>query len=513
MRNYRGFMFAFFCVLLFLVQTFGAPDHNEDKLDEYFYLNEDASLIHETLASQGVPPFLEPSYPKIRIVEFYAHWCPHCQHFKLKYIKFANELQNVIKELKLDLEVETAAVSCVPHKNTCASWKLKGYPTIKLFLASNSSITELTQFDLEGPRHFLKILGNRTGHRYDTGYRHQSDLQSRSTYFMDRTNHEIFSDAHLSLQFLLDENLYMSEAPLAEGRQKNVLENFLQILQETVPSSCSMQPLLKDLLAKFDKVSSGQDGLANVVQPHRLNTTWSPSCKKHGTGFTCGLWSLFHILSVGFVKWNQLNPWNPDLRLSSGQIGDALRDFIEFYLRCEVCVDHFLYEYDSCDYDRCNRFSFDKDTDSIQDWMEFPLWLFEMHNGVNARLRIERLEENQDANDLTTEFEVIWPPRDQCESCWISEGRWEELGMYVWLSEQYWLDSDKVKDNEKKNAHPEPKPRAEKSFNNQIAKPKILRNLAKKDGTPRERVNPSILLFRFDWHRNITEIGKETMQT
>eukprot|EP00546_Thalassionema_frauenfeldii_P010132 CAMPEP_0178929652 /NCGR_PEP_ID=MMETSP0786-20121207/20741_1 /TAXON_ID=186022 /ORGANISM="Thalassionema frauenfeldii, Strain CCMP 1798" /LENGTH=379 /DNA_ID=CAMNT_0020605977 /DNA_START=470 /DNA_END=1610 /DNA_ORIENTATION=+ len=342
------------------------------------------------------------------------------------------------------------AVSCVPHKKTCTSFKLKGYPTIKLLLPYNSSTSELTQLDLQSPTQFLKVLSNRTSVHYVTSHRYQSKEVPQSNYFMHRTKKEIFADSHLSLQFLLEDNIYTSNEPLSEGRQKKVLESFLQILQQTLPSSSSMQPLLKDLTTHFDQVASGQDGLANLIQPHRLNNiTWSPSCKTHGNGFTCGLWTLFHISSVGFVKSNQHNVWNPDMRLTSGQIGDSLRDFIELYFRCEVCVDHFLYEYDSCDHDRCNRFSYDKDT-GLKDWMEYPLWLFEMHNGVNARLRKERLEERQEANDVTSEDEVIWPSRGECKTCWLSEGRWEEGEMYAWLSEHYWLENDKAMNKEEK---------------------------------------------------------------
>jgi thiol:disulfide interchange protein len=55
-------------------------------LDEYFYVhdlntNNVQHHVQEYLASSGPKPdFLyDLNYPNGRIVEFYAHWCPHCQ--------------------------------------------------------------------------------------------------------------------------------------------------------------------------------------------------------------------------------------------------------------------------------------------------------------------------------------------------------------------------------------------------------------------------------------------------
>jgi hypothetical protein len=54
-------------------------------VDEYFYVQDLNTNIHhhvqEYLATSGTQPnFLyDPNYPTGRIVEFYAHWCPHCQ--------------------------------------------------------------------------------------------------------------------------------------------------------------------------------------------------------------------------------------------------------------------------------------------------------------------------------------------------------------------------------------------------------------------------------------------------
>jgi thiol:disulfide interchange protein len=73
--------------LLWSVLLFSSLCHG-GMLDEYFYvqdLNTNSNNVHhhvqEYLATSGTKPnFLyDSNYPNGRIVEFYAHWCPHCQ--------------------------------------------------------------------------------------------------------------------------------------------------------------------------------------------------------------------------------------------------------------------------------------------------------------------------------------------------------------------------------------------------------------------------------------------------
>ena len=56
------------------------------------------------------PDFLyNPSYPYPRLVEFYAPWCPHCQHFKDTYIQFAKTMDFVAGSLSPPVSFESHA--------------------------------------------------------------------------------------------------------------------------------------------------------------------------------------------------------------------------------------------------------------------------------------------------------------------------------------------------------------------------------------------------------------------
>ena len=61
------------------------------------------------------------------LVEFYAPWCGHCQ-------KLAPEWRDAAKRLKGEKGVKLGAMDCTgDDKETCDTYKVKGFPTIKVF--------------------------------------------------------------------------------------------------------------------------------------------------------------------------------------------------------------------------------------------------------------------------------------------------------------------------------------------------------------------------------------------
>eukprot|EP00546_Thalassionema_frauenfeldii_P022011 CAMPEP_0178897936 /NCGR_PEP_ID=MMETSP0786-20121207/2041_1 /TAXON_ID=186022 /ORGANISM="Thalassionema frauenfeldii, Strain CCMP 1798" /LENGTH=324 /DNA_ID=CAMNT_0020568577 /DNA_START=509 /DNA_END=1484 /DNA_ORIENTATION=+ len=307
--------------------------------------------------------------------------------------------------------------------------------------------TILKAQDLENPRNILKKIGiqvNEDSPEMDNSNPPSTStselivrwalsqvevfVQRRPPHFIDRSKQEIFQDAHLSLEFLIEHGVLTSFHSLSQSKKGSLIttfKNFLEILGKTVPQACSMHALIRDMLQQFDKIATGTDAeLSDIMKPHKLESDWSPACTQHESGFTCGLWTLFHISSVGLVKWNQLHAQNFDLILSCKKASDTLRDVIEFFFQCEVCSDHFLFEYDSCAYDRCGRFQFETVRGSRTDeWKEYPLWLYETHNGVNARLRTERIKAKE--TEHTTASEVFGHRKTDVDNV----GNQKEYGM------------------------------------------------------------------------------------
>lgn len=485
-------------------------------LDDYFYVqdlntnNNDVvrHYVQEHLATSGTTPgFLyDPHYPNGRVVEFYASWCPHCQHFKPKYMEFSIKLHQMAAKMNNNVKVETFAVSCVPNKPICKDQHIKGYPTTKFYPPYSLNGTDVSPFSLhpqdimrkammgeaaspsgvvvppqqedsdnsQQPKKSAAAAGanhkaattttgdndkNNNKSRVRGGHHHHprgdvvdqslvameevaaTGQKKKSLHFLRRSREEAFRDAHLSFGFAMKTAIYTSDGPLPEEKQ-NVLKAFLRILQKTLPVTMTVQPLLNDLVKNFDTLTEGDDQLSAILERHPAPfEKWSESSTLHGTGYTAGLWTLFHIMSVGLVEWNQMAMDDSQLLVPS-EVADHLRSYIEHFFLCDVCRLNFMNEYDACSYDRCNRL-ISKRKGTLEQYIQFPLWLLETHNAVNTRLRKERIELHDEPEKLTTEYDVMWPPVDWCPSCWkAGGGHWDELAMFKFLHASYWPELD-----------------------------------------------------------------------
>lgn len=114
----------------------------------------------------------------------------------------------------------------------------------------------------------------------------------------------------------------------------------------------------------------------------------------------CGLWSLFHIISIGVAEQHHAVIGDTDM-VSTAYVAETIRDYINNFLGCAVCRKNFneLYK-KSCGEEEdgvCDRFNRNKHTGKRVDprrkpnydyWQDFALWLWEIHNSINCKLRV-----------------------------------------------------------------------------------------------------------------------------
>ena len=363
-------------------------------------------------------------------------------------------MEKVTAALTKPLTIETRAVSCVPNKDLCHDMDVHGYPTVLFFRAGSVNGTKVAHWDMH-PNNVLRLIGgvsdegledvdmrnelpddnkNSLFSKSNMRQKEASGSNQKVPHFMDRSKRDIYKDAHLSLDFALRSGVYTSPGEL-DQKKKSALRQFLTLLQKCSPPGSTMQPLVADLLDNFSEVSKGDAELNAILDRHaKPADEWSAACLQHGTGYTCGLWQLFHIVTIGLVEWNKI-AYDKDMQLHTMVEAEHIRGFIANFFLCDECRGHFVSEFDNCMYDRCNRLVDHADA-TVAHWIQFPLWLFEQHNGVNIRLRKERIDrgETEDA----TESEVMWPPLHKCPSCWLSEGRWDEEKVYGYMRLEYW---------------------------------------------------------------------------
>lgn len=409
------------------------------------------------------PPFLYRQNQGYRIVEFYGHWCATCKSFKPHFIHFAQRVQELAAQ-----QNETVAIysiSCHPNRKLCRKQTAQGYPIIRL-LKPGATIGEDLKHTEVNPVKALEKMGmhmdmTEVEDNWDVSDADESDIYTKWQRMLDkafgmqaqaavpyhrRTREELRDDIHLSFDFAMRDGVFSSNDPLTE-KASGALKEWLKLLHKTLPAAWeAMHKLLDQLLRDFNYISKHEaylNGILDQFPPE--NTVWSPACS-HGdpdAGYTCGLWELFHAMTVGVVDYNLLN--TESRRIATENAAHTLRDYIEHFFGCVDCRNNFLSMFDSCGHDRCNRLQKDANglaKDKKKGWAQLPLWLFEVHNAVNVRLMKEKAERDKREPTVQDEIDVLWPPKRDCLLCWASSGEdgpvtWNQTNVQQWISLEY----------------------------------------------------------------------------
>lgn len=394
------------------------------------------------------PTFLG-EYADHRIVEFYAPWCGHCIHFKPKYIQIAREVNNVEA-------LEFYAVSCQVHKAICRNQEIKGYPTVKWFPA-NSSVGEVISGNtISSDTIVTKYLHIDLSHSKARGItsaislrgslpqantqitRHKNELNAQK----DREKFHVFQDASMSFYYAMRNEIFLTEDGLNQD-QSDALRTWLEVLSKVLP--VPMKHVKHDassLLASFDEIVISESMLEQHIINGNRTDKWTDYCNKgkEGAGYTCGLWNLFHIVTISTFEFNNIA--SHDDTISPSFVARAIRDYIEHFFACIECRDNFLKMFDNCRFGVCQHLRGPEITDKDfidAEWL--PLWLWQAHNDVNMRLEHENKKDQKVYMSLTTigHESSLWPSLNDCLSCW-QDGftKWNSKEVLAVLRKTYW---------------------------------------------------------------------------
>lgn len=260
-----------------------------------------------------------------------------------------------------------------------------------------------------------------------------------------RTRDELKSDIHLSLDFALRDGVFTSDNPISD-KAADALKAWLKLIQKTLPDAWEVHSLIEELLRDFNYIIKHEGYLTRVLDQHPPESvSWSEACS-HGIpdeGYTCGLWEMFHAMTVGVVNFNMMAP--EQRRISTEDAAITLRNYVENFLGCIGCRNNFIASFDSCAFDRCTRL--EKDVVGIAQnkqkaWAELPLWLFEVHNDVNVRLVKEKAEREGRTASKKEEMAALWPMKEECLPCYNNDAKqknvtWDYKNLYNWLQLEY----------------------------------------------------------------------------
>ena len=164
--------------------------------------------------------------------------------------------------------------------------------------------------------------------------------------------------------------------------------------------------------------------------------------------------NLFHILTIGSSKYqHELYGFKRGYFVSPHHVAVTIRNFVAYFLSCDVCREHYLAMWDGCGFDHCNRLKSQismsaPDGTSSSESMELALWLWEVHNSVNERLMKEAAQRQH--REVTYE-EILaskFPTKKLCRDCWLDENmtQWDNVRVFHFLDEWFWPTNEPVDD-------------------------------------------------------------------
>mmetsp|Transcript_22410 Transcript_22410/g.34182 ORF Transcript_22410/g.34182 Transcript_22410/m.34182 type:complete len:177 (+) Transcript_22410:823-1353(+) len=95
--------------------------------------------------------------------------------------------------------------------------------------------------------------------------------------------------------------------------------------------------------------------------------------------------------------------------------------------------------YDKGRFNREERLTTDASGETIEDWKQLSLWLWEVHNDVNVRLLQEDFNVKKfKPPSIVQEQNARWPHSTECPKCWLDGGGWDENQVFLFLTFHYW---------------------------------------------------------------------------
>jgi thiol oxidase len=445
---------ALLCVTLFaVVLPFGSGRPQKDSSEEPtigLIQLDDANFLG-TLA--------ELNYDRV-LLEFYSHWCPACKRFQPDYKKLATHIHELTEKEDAawegnvsgsrPLRLAVARLDCPENTRLCDDFEITRYPTMLLDSPVHFSSKTLGEKVEVNPKsrsfnsvleELEKLLGRsfksavlpeggvsssesvgEAGNDDITSEKKKVKINSESKLGVREPVREVEADI---LGATIESFEYLKSQALLKGlKARSALIGWMQLLEK----SHFIEECRLGAKAAINSLENAWPESANEIQNldsfrslqicgNKQHGEWS-NCKgsnPESRGYTCGLWMLFHSLSVRM-------PESSSVPTEAGQQWlDALRGYIQYFFQCKECADHFLEMINS------------QESKLVKSKNDGILWLWRTHNKVNKRLA----EEQDDAGAGDPLFpHAQWPSKDLCPKC-HGKDSWNEEEIIKFLMQHY----------------------------------------------------------------------------
>jgi hypothetical protein len=206
---------------------------------------------------------------------------------------------------------------------------------------------------------------------------------------------------------------------LIEGRKLDALKLFVDVLNQLFPADRREVKVFLEKLEEWigakTEIESSEflaklDQLESELHPWDINMTDWDECRGTITGrrgYTCGLWRLFHTLTITGVQKN-----------SNVKVLSAVYAYVNEFFGCRECKEHFT-----------GMITRDKIL-SVDSIMTQALWLWKTHNEVNLRLKGAPSEDPGFPKQR-------YPNKEQCSECYDGPVNFDEGKVMEYLLKIY----------------------------------------------------------------------------
>lgn len=379
--------------------------------------------------SLNIPSFiLETTWP--RVLYFYYPNLSRFEFFHSNYVQVARRMRH-----ESDILVKFYAISCVAHEAMCSNSDLLnkiGEPVLKAYesgsiLGTEISIEEGTDKYSRSSTNMViqKLskalsLGNlientpeelisltQSKHLEDKGTMMKGESAIQETY------NDAFKAFILTMQFNIygDLEKVSDDGSLKLSKHKaDILKDFLDLCYWSLPPSWEIHSVLFNLRSEFASTIDGPSNLKSIISDqfkYGLNS-WSKDCGKDTiefSSFSCGLWKLLHIISVG-TNEASTHVMGDVIRAKPAYVALVIRDFISEFIPpdegnrnadiletlewCPGCRHNVIKSFDSCKY---GLLCIDRVRDIKQEYTTAVAeWLWEIHLRDESRPPEKRFE-------------------------------------------------------------------------------------------------------------------------
>ncbi|CEG48780.1 protein disulfide-isomerase domain [Plasmopara halstedii] len=287
------------------------------------------------------------------LVNFYSPWCPHC-------LQFATEWEDVAKIYAKVESIQLGAVDCTTQNEICDREGVYSYPGIKMYHVppKSKAAIDMSHDDNVYARHVAKwieetLKENGMGPIINVGGINSSTSKHRGLIKLYKfgdpveplynekamdTRIKRLKDAGSTVLLTLEDGFFMGTTMLT-GERYEAAVTWVQTLAIAFPlkENRAAFALLLDLIRQqqtwsqkdWNAVLYKWKDSANAIS-YPTNLFASKENLSLCTTFTCGLWTLFHSLTVNA---DQLQP---------SKVLKAIRLVVEHFFGCEECRRHFL---------------------------------------------------------------------------------------------------------------------------------------------------------------------------